>query len=55
MLEDRVESLKQALALVTSTVRTMSRQTEVNMLEISKLKKENERLAGEMARLAKKD
>jgi hypothetical protein len=25
MLEDRVESLKQALVLVTSTIRTMSR------------------------------
>jgi hypothetical protein len=44
MLEDRVESLKQALALVTSTVHTMSRQTEMNMLEISNFKKENERL-----------
>jgi hypothetical protein len=55
MLEDRVESFKQALALVTSTVRTMSRQTEMNMLEISNLKKENERLVREMARLAKKD
>jgi hypothetical protein len=42
MLKDRVESLKQALALVTSTVRTMSRQTEMNMLEISNLKKEND-------------
>jgi hypothetical protein len=55
MLEDRVESLKQALALVTSTVCTMSRQTEMNMLEISNLKKENERLVREMARLGKKD
>jgi chromosome segregation ATPase len=55
ILEDRVESLKQALALVTSTVRTMSRQIEMNMLEISNLKKENERLVREMARLAKKD
>jgi chromosome segregation ATPase len=55
MLEDRVESLKQALALVTSTVRTMSRQIDMNMLEISNLKKENERLVREMARLAKKD
>jgi hypothetical protein len=42
MLKDRVESLKQALALVTSTVRTMSRQTEMNMLEIRNLKKEND-------------
>jgi hypothetical protein len=32
MLEDRVESLKQALALVSSTVRTISKQTEMNML-----------------------
>jgi hypothetical protein len=55
MLEDRVESLKQALALVTITVRTVSRQTEMDMLEISNLKKENERLVKEMARLAKKD
>jgi hypothetical protein len=54
MLEDRVESLKQALALVTSTVRIISRQTKMNMLEISNLKKENERLVREMARLAKK-
>jgi hypothetical protein len=44
ILEDRVESLKQALALVSSTVRTISRQTEMNMLEINNLKKENERL-----------
>jgi hypothetical protein len=50
MLEDRVESLKQALALVTSTVRTMSMQTEMNMLEISYLKKKNERLVREMDR-----
>jgi hypothetical protein len=55
MPEDRVKSLKQALTLVTSTVRTMSRQAEMNMLEISNLKKENERLVREMARLAKKD
>jgi cell shape-determining protein MreC len=55
MLEDRVESLKQALALVTSTICTMSRQTDMNMLEISNLKKENERLVREMARLAKKN
>jgi hypothetical protein len=55
MLEDRVKSLKQAPALVTSTVHTMSRQTEMNMLEISNLKKKNERLVREMARLAKKD
>jgi hypothetical protein len=55
MLEDRVESLKQALALVTSTIHTTSRQTEMNMLEISILRKENERLVREMARLAKKD
>jgi hypothetical protein len=55
MLKDRVESLKQALALVTSTVHTMSRQTEMNMLEISNLKKENERLVREMVRLANKD
>jgi hypothetical protein len=55
MLEDRVKILKQALVLVTSIVRTMSRQTEMNMLEISNLKKENERLVREMARLAKKD
>jgi hypothetical protein len=54
MLEDRVKILKQALVLVTSIVRTMSRQTEMNMLEISNLKKENERLVREMARLAKK-
>jgi hypothetical protein len=33
----------------------MSRQTEMNMLEISNLKKKNERLVREMARLAKKD
>jgi hypothetical protein len=39
MLEDRVESLKQALALVSSTVHTISRQTEMNMLEINNLKK----------------
>jgi hypothetical protein len=32
----------------------MSRQTEMNMLEISNLKKENERLVREMTRLAKK-
>jgi hypothetical protein len=55
MLEDRVESLKQALAFVSSTVHTISRQTEMNMLEIINLKKENERLVREMARLAKKD
>jgi hypothetical protein len=55
MLEDRVESLKQALALVSSTIHTISRQTEMNMLEINNLKKENERLVREMARLAKKD
>jgi chromosome segregation ATPase len=55
MLEDRVKSLKQALTLVTSTVHTMSRQIEMNMLEISNLKKENERLVREMAGLAKKD
>jgi hypothetical protein len=55
MLEDRVETLKQAFALVSSTVRTMSRQTEMNMLEICNLKKENERLVREMARVAKKD
>jgi hypothetical protein len=41
--------------LVSSTVRTISRQTEMNTLEISNLKKENERLVREMARLAKKD
>jgi hypothetical protein len=45
MLEDRVEFLKQALALVSSTIHTISRQTEMNMLEINNLKKENERLA----------
>jgi hypothetical protein len=55
MLKDRVEYLKQALALVTSTVHTMSRQTEMNMLEISNLNKENERLVREMAKLVKKD
>jgi cell shape-determining protein MreC len=55
MLKDRVKSLKQALALVSSTVRTISRQTEMNMLEINNLKKENERLVREMAWLAKKD
>jgi hypothetical protein len=55
MLEDRVQSLKQALTLVTTTIRTMSRQTEMNMLEISNLKKEKDRLVREMARLAKKD
>jgi hypothetical protein len=33
----------------------MSRQAEMNMLEISNLKKENERLVREMDRLAKKD
>jgi hypothetical protein len=55
MLEDKVESLKKALVLVTSTIRTMSRQTEMNMLEISNLKKENERLVREMTRRAKKD
>jgi hypothetical protein len=32
----------------------MSRQTEMNMLEISNLKKGNERLVREMTRLAKK-
>jgi hypothetical protein len=55
MLEDRVKSLKQALALITTTVRTMSRQTEMNILEISNLKKENERLVREMAWLPKND
>jgi hypothetical protein len=54
MLEYRVKSLKQALALVSSAVRTISRQTEMNMLEINNLKKENERLVREMARLGKK-
>jgi hypothetical protein len=49
MLEDRVESLKQALMLVSSTVRTISRQIEMNILEINNLKKENERLVREMA------
>jgi hypothetical protein len=44
VLEDRVESLKQALAFVTSTVHTMSRQAEMNMLEISNLKKKRMRL-----------
>jgi hypothetical protein len=33
----------------------MNRQTKMNMLEISNLKKENKRLVREMARLAKKD
>jgi hypothetical protein len=33
----------------------MSRHIKMNMLEISNLKKENERLVREMARLAKKD
>jgi hypothetical protein len=33
----------------------MSRQTEMNMLEISNLKKEKERIVREMAWLAKKD
>jgi hypothetical protein len=55
MLKDRVESLKQALALVSSTVHTISRQTEINMLRINNLKKENERLVREMVRLAEKD
>jgi hypothetical protein len=55
MLEDRVKYLKQALALVSSIIRTISRQTKMNMLEINNLKKENERLVREMARLAKKD
>jgi hypothetical protein len=55
MLEDRVESLKQALALIFSTVCTISRQTEMNTLEINNLKKYNEGLVREMARLAKKD
>jgi hypothetical protein len=55
MLKDRVKYLKQALVFVTSTVCTMNRQTKMNMLEISNLKKENKRLVREMARLAKKD
>jgi hypothetical protein len=33
----------------------MSRQIEMNMSEISNLKKENERLVRELARLAKKE
>jgi hypothetical protein len=55
MLKDRVKYLKQELALVSSIIRTISRQTKMNMLEINNLKKENERLVREMARLAKKD
>jgi chromosome segregation ATPase len=55
MLEDRVESLKQALALVSSTISTISRQAEINKLGINNLKKENERLVREMARLAEKN
>jgi hypothetical protein len=50
MLETKVDTLTQAVTLITSIVRTLSRQMEINMLEISNLKKENERLVREMAR-----
>jgi predicted Holliday junction resolvase-like endonuclease len=49
MLETKVNTLTQAVTLMTSTIRTLSRQMEMNMLEISNLKKENERLMREMA------
>jgi predicted nucleic acid-binding Zn-ribbon protein len=50
MLETKVDTLTQAVTLITSTVRTLSRKMEMNMLEISNLKKENERLVREMAK-----
>jgi predicted Holliday junction resolvase-like endonuclease len=50
MLETKVDTLTQAITLITSTVRTLSRQIEMNILEISNLKKENERLLREMAK-----
>jgi 23S rRNA pseudoU1915 N3-methylase RlmH len=50
MLENKVDTLTQVVTLITSTVRTLSRQMEMNMLEISNLKKENERLVREMAK-----
>jgi predicted RNase H-like nuclease (RuvC/YqgF family) len=48
MLETKVDTLTKAVTLITSTVHTLSRQMEMNMLEISNLKKENERLVREM-------
>jgi predicted RNase H-like nuclease (RuvC/YqgF family) len=50
MLETKVDTLTKAVTLITSTVHTLSRQMEMNMLEISNLKKENERLMREMAK-----
>jgi predicted RNase H-like nuclease (RuvC/YqgF family) len=49
MLETKVDTLTQVVTLITSTVHTLSRQIEMNMLEISNLKNENERLVREMA------
>jgi hypothetical protein len=39
MLETKVDTLTQAVTLITSIVRSLSRQMEMNMLEISNLKK----------------
>jgi cytidylate kinase len=48
MLETKADTLTQAVTLITSIVRTLSRQMEMNMFEITNLKKENERLVREM-------
>jgi hypothetical protein len=50
MLETKADTLTQAVTLISSIVHTLSRQMEMNMLEITNLKKENERLVREMAK-----